>query len=101
MIRYTGSASDVRNKERVNRTRMTRIERIDADLFSLIRDDPPHPRYPRSINPYTDVKTALVSIVWRAETTLYWTAAIEQILHGMNGSLGEGGHGGNEYQEYQ
>jgi hypothetical protein len=28
---------------------MTRKERIDADLFGFIRDDPPHPRHPRSI----------------------------------------------------
>ena len=71
-------------------------------MFSgLIRDDPPHPRHQRSINPYTDVKTALVSIVWRAETTLYLIAAIEQILRGMKGSLGQGVHGGKEYQEYQ
>jgi len=65
-------------------------------IFSgLIRDDPPHPRYPRSINPYTYVKTALVSIVRRAETT------IEQILRGMKGSLGGYDRVGKEYQEYQ
>jgi hypothetical protein len=29
-------------------------------IFSgFIRDDPPHLRHPRSINPYIDVKTAL------------------------------------------
>jgi len=38
---------------------MTRIERIHADLLVLIRDDPLYPRHPRSINPYTDLKTAL------------------------------------------
>jgi hypothetical protein len=44
----------------IDRTRMTRITLIDADLFrlssALIRARPLHPR---SINPYTDVKIAL------------------------------------------
>jgi len=43
----------------INRTRMTRIEPIDANLFSFIRDDPFYPSHPRSINPYDDLKTAL------------------------------------------
>src|SRR5262249_28841298 len=47
------SAIGVCGKDPINRTRMTRIERIDADLFGFIRDDP------RSINPYTDLETAL------------------------------------------
>jgi hypothetical protein len=39
---------------------MTLIERIGVDLFDFIRDDPPYPRHPRSINQYTDLKAALV-----------------------------------------
>ena len=41
-------------RKRINRTRMTLIGRIDADLFVFIRDDPPYQRHPRSINQYTD-----------------------------------------------
>jgi hypothetical protein len=29
---------------------MTRIQLINADLFGFIRDDPLHPRHPRSID---------------------------------------------------
>jgi hypothetical protein len=37
---------------------MTPMQRIRADLHSvLIRVDPSHPRHPRSVNQYTDVKT--------------------------------------------
>src|SRR5262245_35059734 len=39
---------------------MTRIQRIYADLFGLIRGNPSHLRHPRSINQYTRMKTALV-----------------------------------------
>jgi hypothetical protein len=31
---------------------MTRIARIDAELFGLIRDDPRHPHHPRSIDAF-------------------------------------------------
>jgi hypothetical protein len=31
---------------------MTRITRIDADLLGFIRDDPPYPRHPRSIDAF-------------------------------------------------
>jgi hypothetical protein len=31
---------------------MTRIERIDAEHFAFIRDDPPHPRHPRSMDTF-------------------------------------------------
>jgi hypothetical protein len=31
---------------------MTRILRIDADLFGFISDDPPYPRHPRSIDTF-------------------------------------------------
>jgi hypothetical protein len=58
---YKGSAIGVRSKERINRTRMTRIERIDADPFlvlsAMIRA---RLRHPRSINTHTNVKMALV-----------------------------------------
>src|SRR5262245_14175747 len=41
-------------------TRMTRMTRIYADLIMSIRGNPSHPLHPRSINPYTRMKTALV-----------------------------------------
>ena len=39
-------------------------------LCGFIRDDPPHLRHPRSINPYTDVKTALVAAILAGVATL-------------------------------
>src|SRR5262245_40081928 len=43
----------------MNRTRTARIRRIIADKNQKIRVNPPSPRHPRSINLYTDMKTAL------------------------------------------
>jgi len=64
---------------RVNKPRMTRIERIDADFLGFIRQDPLNPRHPRSIHtffaanknaltPCAESKTALYGVhikVWR------------------------------------
>jgi hypothetical protein len=36
---------------------MTRIERIDADLFGFIRDDPLYPRHRRSIDTFFAANT--------------------------------------------
>jgi hypothetical protein len=38
---------------------MTRIRRIIADKTKKGQRNPLNPRHPRSINPHTDVKTAL------------------------------------------
>jgi hypothetical protein len=37
---------------RVNKPRMTRIERIDADFLGFIRQDPLYPRHPRFIHTF-------------------------------------------------
>jgi hypothetical protein len=55
---YTGSAIGVCGKERVNRTLMTRMRLIIAAKTGKIGVNPLNPCHPRSINPYTDVKTA-------------------------------------------
>src|SRR5215813_12975941 len=69
-------ASRLQIQRRINRTRMTRIKRIDADLFRFLStsengDNPPDPRHPRSINPYTAVKIDLVYADPRARSARF------------------------------
>jgi hypothetical protein len=47
--------------EYVNRTQMTRMRRIITEKAKKISVDTLYPRHPRSIIPYTDMKTALVA----------------------------------------
>ena len=49
---------------------MTRIRRIMADKAKKISVNPLNPRHPRSINPYTDMKTTLVVAVDPCEAEL-------------------------------
>jgi hypothetical protein len=47
-------------KERINRTLMTRTKRIIADKTKKFSVNTLSQRHPRSINPRTDMKSALV-----------------------------------------